>query len=56
MDRMIERIEKGLCTPRMARQLEKRGYDPNVPFEDAKKIMDQIAKREGWGRKKQKRS
>jgi superfamily II DNA or RNA helicase len=56
MDRMIERIEKGLCTPRMARQLEKRGYDPNVPFEDAKKIMDQIAKREGWGRKKSKRS
>ncbi len=38
----IKRREKGLCTFKMAAQLKKRGFDPDMKFEDAKAVLDSI--------------
>lgn len=49
----IHRKEKGLCSYKMAAQLRKRGMDPHMRFEDAKKVLDDIAARDGWGSKQE---
>lgn len=43
IDAIISRQQDGLCTYKMARQLAKRGLNPDVSFEDARKAMDLIA-------------
>jgi hypothetical protein len=39
IDEVRRRTRLGLCTYRMARQLKRRGQDPNMPFEEAKAVM-----------------
>lgn len=43
----MSRKRMGLCTYRQADTLKRFGYDTNIPFEDAKKIIDAIAAN-GW--------
>ena len=40
---MINRKKRGLCTYKMAKQLRKFGYDPNMKFDEARKLMDRLA-------------
>jgi superfamily II DNA or RNA helicase len=41
------RTRRGVCTYRMGLQLKRHGYDPNMSFEAAHKIMDELSK--NWG-------
>jgi superfamily II DNA or RNA helicase len=47
---IFNRREKGLCSYKQAKLLERYGYDGNVPFAQAKQVIDGLAKN-GWKRK-----
>jgi superfamily II DNA or RNA helicase len=47
IDAIIERRRVGKCTVAQARILTKNGHDPDCSFEDASKVIDEIARR-GW--------
>lgn len=47
IDEVRSRTRRGLCTYRMGLQLKRHGHDPNMSFEDARKIMDELSK--NWG-------
>jgi hypothetical protein len=46
---IIKRREKGLCTFKQAKVLARYGHSPDTSFEEARKIMDALA-RNGWQR------
>lgn len=48
---IVERFDKHLCTFKQAKILKKRGLDSNVSMDEAKRLIDQIAIKEHWGRK-----
>lgn len=39
IDEVRSRARRGLCTLNMARQLKRRGHDPDMPFDEAKALM-----------------
>jgi superfamily II DNA or RNA helicase len=39
IDEVRSRARRGLCTLNMAKQLRRRGYDPDMPFDEAKAMM-----------------
>lgn len=41
IDEVRRRARLGLCTYKMARQLKRRSHDPNMPFEQAKELMQE---------------
>ena len=43
LDTYAQRKRQGLCSPKMAQQLSKRGLDPNLPFDQARLCMDALA-------------
>ncbi len=43
LDTYATRKRQGLCSPKMANQLGKRGLDPNLPFAEARMAMDALA-------------
>lgn len=45
---LFERRNAGLCSYGQAKILKSRGYDANVSFADASKIITEIAAKEGW--------
>ena len=49
LDTVFARSKAGLCTPKQAALLGKYGYSPNVGFDEAKSIIDEIAAN-GWRR------
>ena len=50
---IVARRNGGLATPKQLRILAKQGYGhiENMTFEKANQVIDQIAKRQGWGRR-----
>lgn len=42
-----KRWDNGLCTLKMARVLQKHGYNPDIPMKEASEIIDALA-RNGW--------
>lgn len=53
IDRLIKRQKQGLCSYRQARILKQRHIDPtSVSFDEARRLIDQIAAREKWGKRK----
>lgn len=54
IDAIIKRREKGMCTYRQAKKLIANGYSPDLSFEAASRIMDGLAKR-GWYPRKRKK-
>lgn len=45
---IVNRMKSGLCSFKQARFLRKRGMDANVSRDEASRIMNEIATREGW--------
>ena len=45
------RSKEGLCSFAQAKILKERGYNPDMTREEAKRTIDEIAAREGWGRR-----
>lgn len=45
------RSKEGLCSFAQAKILKERGYNPDMTREEAKRTIDAIAAREGWGRR-----
>lgn len=53
IDRLIKRQKQGLCSYRQARILKQRHIDhTSVSFDEARRLIDQIAAREKWGKRK----
>lgn len=46
---IVSRTREGLCTYRQARTLLRYGYDPDSTFDDARELLDALA-RNGWRR------
>jgi len=45
---IIDRRRRHLCSFKQARILAARGYDTHVTIEEASRLIDEIARREGW--------
>lgn len=48
LNEMFRRWDAGLCTFGQAKILRKRGLNTNVTRDEAKRMIDEIARREGW--------
>lgn len=51
LNETFRRWKEGLCTFGQAKILSKRGLNTNVTREEAGKLIDEIARREGWKKK-----
>ncbi len=52
---ITRRWDAGECSFRQARILRQRGKPTDVSYEEANRMIDEIARREGWGKRKQAR-
>jgi superfamily II DNA or RNA helicase len=52
LDLCVSRMKKGLCTIKQAKQLSRFGYSPDMTFDEARKVMDALAKN-NWQRPKE---
>lgn len=50
LNEIFRRFSNNLCSYKQAAMLKKRGLDGNVSREQASKMIDEIAKKEGWGK------
>lgn len=50
---IIRRRSEGKCSFRQAKLLRKNGLNANVSFEEAKRLIDDLAQRQGWGKKQE---
>lgn len=48
---LVKRLDDRKATPRQAEKLKKFGYDPNMPYKEAKKVIDTLAAN-GWQKPK----
>jgi hypothetical protein len=48
LNELFRRWNDGLCTFGQAKILRKRGLSTNVSKDEAKRLIDEIAKKEGW--------
>lgn len=49
---IMKRRDENKCSYKMAKILAKNGYDTNVSFEEAKRLIDQISAEQGWAKRK----
>lgn len=49
IDKLVERTREGRCTLRQAKTLMRFGHDPDTSFDDARRLLDELAAN-GWRR------
>jgi type I site-specific restriction endonuclease len=52
LDLVAGRAKQGLCTVKQAKLLARNGKPTDVSFAEAKRLIDEIAKAQGWGQRK----